>query len=152
MMDDVLVHGRMTEEKDERLERVLQRLQEAGLTLNQQKCQFSRSQVKFLGQIVDASGIQPDPDKVRAIQSVEPPKTVSDVRRFLGMTNHLSKFAPNQAETTKPLRDLLNKENQWVWGQPQQKAFQDIWASLSAGSERNNLSGGLDSQGNWRSW
>ena len=131
MMDDVLVHGRTTEEHDERLERVLQRLQEAGLTLNQQKCQFSRSQVKFLGQIVDASGIRPDPDKVRAIQSVELPKTVSDVRRFLGMTNHLSKFAPNLAETTKPLRDLLNKENQWVWGQPQQKAFQDIQTALT---------------------
>ena len=126
MMDDVLVHGRTTEEHDEHLERVLQRLQEAGLTLNQQKCQFSRLQVKFLGQIVDASGIRPDPDKIRAIQSVEPPKTVSDIRRFLGMTNHLSKFAPNLAETTKPLKDLLNKENQRVWGQQQQKAFQDI--------------------------
>ena len=87
--------------------------------------------MKFLGQIVDASGIRPDPDKVRAIQSVEPPKTVGDVRRFLEITNHLSKFSLNLAETTKPLRDLLNKENQWVWGQPQQKAFQDIQTALT---------------------
>ena len=114
MMDDVLVHGRTTEEHEERLDKVLQKLQEAGLTLNEQKCHFSQSQVKFLGQVVDNDGIRPDPDKVRAIREVQPPRNVSDVRRFLGMSNHLSKFAPNLAEKTKPLRELLNKSNQWV--------------------------------------
>ena len=57
MMDDVLVHGRTAEEHDERLVRVLQRLEQAGLTLNEEKCKFSQSQVKFLGQVVDLSGI-----------------------------------------------------------------------------------------------
>ena len=130
MMDDVLVHGRTTEEHEERLDKVLQRLQEAGLTLNEQKCHFSQSQVKFLGQVVDSDGIRPDPDKVRAIREVQPPKNVSDVRRFLGMSNHLSKFAPNLAEKTKPLRELLNKSNQWVWGLPQQTAFAEIKQAL----------------------
>ena len=129
-MDDVLVHGQTTEEHEERLDKVLQRLQEAGLTLNEQKCHFSQSQVKFLGQVVDSDGIRPDPDKVRAIREVQPPRNVSDVRRFLGMSNHLSKFAPNLAEKTKPLRELLNKSNQWVWGLPQQTAFTEIKQAL----------------------
>ena len=128
MMDDVLVHGRTTEEHDERLDKVLQKLEEAGLTLNCQKCHFSKPQVKFLGQIVDK--VRPDPEKVRAIQDVQPPQNVGDVRRFLGMCNHLSKFSPNLAEKTKPLRELLNKRNQWTWGEPQQTAFPEVKEAL----------------------
>ena len=115
MMDDVFIHGQTTEELDKRLEEVLQTLQKAGLTLNKQKCHFFQSQVKFLGQIVDKHGIRPDPAKVHAIQAVEAPKNVSNIRRFLGMCNHLSKFAPNLAEKSKQLCELLNKSNQWVW-------------------------------------
>ena len=130
MMDDVLVHGQTSEEHDKRLEKVLQRLQEAGLTLNKQKCHFSQTQVKFLGQIIDRDGVHPDPDKVRAIQEFYQPKNVSDVRRFLGMCNHLSKFSPNLAEKTKPLRELLNKKNHWVWEQPQRTAFKEVKDAL----------------------
>ena len=130
MMDDVLIHGCTPEEHDARLEKVLQRLHDTGLTLNLQKCQFSQSEVKFLGQVVNKDGIHPDPDKVRAIQEVQPPKTVSDTRRFLGMCNHLSKFAPNLAEKTKPLRELLNKHNQWTWEEPQRKAFAEVKQAL----------------------
>ena len=130
MMDDVLVHGRTTEEHDECLDKVLQKLEEAGLTLNRQKCHFSKPQVKFLGQIVDKDGVRPDPEKVQAIQDVQPPQNVGDVRRFLGMCNHLSKFSPNLAEKTKPLRELLNKRNQWTWGEPQQTAFTEVKEAL----------------------
>ena len=64
LIDDVLVHGRMQEEHDERLRVVLLRLQEAGLTLNKEKCIFSSNQVKFLGQIL-TEGITSDPDKLQ---------------------------------------------------------------------------------------
>ena len=53
------------------------------------------------------------------------PGNVGDIRWLLGMVNHLSKFAPNLAERTKPIRELLNK-NHWVWGEPQREAFQEI--------------------------
>ena len=67
MIDDVLVHGRTVEEHDKHLVAVLHRLEQAGLTLNQEKCRFSQPQVKFLGQVVDQSGIRPDPEKIQAI-------------------------------------------------------------------------------------
>ena len=126
MIDDVLVHGWTVEEHDKRLVGVLHRLEQAGLTLNQEKYRFFQSQVKFLRQVVDQSGICPDPEKIRAIQSVRPPSNVGDVRRFLGMVNHLSKFSPNLAEKSKLLCELLVKQNDWVWGDPQIQAFQDI--------------------------
>ena len=131
LMDDILVHGKNPEEHDQRLNQVLLRLQEAGLTLNQGKCQFTQSEVKFLGQVIDHSGVRPDPDKVMAIQKVRVPSSVSDVRRFLGMVNQMSKFSPNIADTTKPLRELLNKGNSWVWGEPQQNAFEAIKKALT---------------------
>ena len=81
-----------------------------GLTLNREKCEFSQSEVKFLGQMVDKNGVCPDKAKVRAIQEVSKPKNVSDVRRFLGMVNQLGKFSPNLAEKTRPIRELLQKD------------------------------------------
>ena len=132
MLDDILIHGKSQEEHDARLQKVLQRLQDAGVTLNSEKCQFSVESVKFLGHVIDSSGIRPDPDKVMAIQKVRAPANVGDIRRFLGMVNQMSKFAPNLAEITQPLRELLIKENQWVWGEPQRRAFQLVKEALTS--------------------
>jgi len=87
LVDDILVYGKTREEHDERLHKVLQRLQEAKATLNLEKCQFAQSRVNFLGHVIDRTGIRPDPDKVVAIQKVRTPANVGDVRRFLGMAN-----------------------------------------------------------------
>lgn len=126
MMDDVLVHGATKEEHDLRVQAVVHRLQEAGVTLNQEKCKFFQKSMKILGHVVDQSGIRPDPNKVIAIQQVKTPRNVGDVRRFLGMVNQLSKFSHNLAEETKPLRELLVKSNAWLWDKPQQTAFDMI--------------------------
>ena len=80
---------------------------------------------------MDETGVRPDPDKVAAVQGVPTPTCVSDVRRFLGMVNQLNKFTPNLAEKTKPLCDLLVKKNQWVWGERQQQAFDEVKQSLA---------------------
>ena len=60
--------------------------------------QFRKTGVQFLGQIIDGQGIKPDPAKVEAIQQFKQPTNVKEVRQFLGITNHLSKFMPNLAE------------------------------------------------------
>ena len=89
---------------------VLERLKQAIVTLNKDKCCFSVDRVTFLGHVVDHAGVHPDPKKVEAIQLMGSPKS-SDVRRFLGMVTQLGKFTPSLAETSKPLRDLLSKKN-----------------------------------------
>ncbi|VDI74829.1 Hypothetical predicted protein [Mytilus galloprovincialis] len=78
-MDDVLVFGASQEEHDERLEKILEAIGKADLTLNE-KCEFSKPSVKFLGQIVDASGCRVDPDKVYAIAEMTKPTDISGVR------------------------------------------------------------------------
>ena len=129
--DDILVHGTTQEEHDQLLHQVLQRLQEKHLTLNLPKCRFSVDRVNFLGQVLDSSGVQPDPDRVKAIQEMAAPTDVSGVRRFLGVINQMAKFIPNTAEITQPLRELLVQGNQWVWGEPQRTAFQKLKCLLT---------------------
>ena len=131
MIDNVLVFGSTYKEHDERLQAVLNRLQNAGVTLNKEKCQFRKTSVQFLGQMIDGRGVRPDPAKVEAIQQFKQPTNVKELRRFLGMANHLNKFMPNLAKTTKSLRDLLSTKNHWTWNQAQQTAFDKIKESLS---------------------
>ncbi|KAI4879857.1 hypothetical protein NFI96_004001 [Prochilodus magdalenae] len=131
-MDNVLVFGDTQAQHDTRLSVVLERLQEAGVTLRSEKCEFSKRHVKFLGQIIDAAGVRADPDKVRAVTDMKEPEDVSGVRRFLGMVNHLGIYLPNLAEKTQSLRDLLKKQNTFQWGHQQQRAFTDIKKELSS--------------------
>lgn len=130
-IDDVLVHTPTRELHNKRLEQVLERLTTAGVTLNIDKCVFRATRIKFLGNVVSAHGIEVDPDKVAAVTDLPAPKNVHEVRVFLGMVNHMSKFAEHLADTKKPIRDLMQKDHQWVWGPPQQKAFEEIKSSLT---------------------
>ena len=109
LMDDILVYGKMHDEHDERLLKVLQHLEIARVTLNKEKCEFSQSKIKFLGKIIDKSGIRPDPAKIKAVQGFPIPKNVPDIRRFLGMVNQMSKFSPHIADKTRPLRDFSER-------------------------------------------
>ena len=124
LTDDILVHGKTQEEHDQRLQKALQRISDAHLTLNKEKCLFSVNWVKFLGHIIDQYGIHPDPEKVSAITNVPQPKDVGGIRRFLGMANQLDKFVPHMAEVTAPLRALLTKGSTWVWEDSQNTSFQ----------------------------
>ena len=131
-MDDILIIGRDQAEHDKQLKQVLDRLVERKLTLNLEKCLFSQSRLQYLGQIIDSDGIRKDPSKVKAITDMAEPQNIADLRRFLGLVNHLMKFCPNLAEKTKPLRDLLKKERAWVWGKAQQEAFQQLKADMAS--------------------
>ena len=112
-MDDVLVYGKSQSEHDERLEAVLKRIEECGMTLNSEKCEFSKTRVKFLGHIIDQNA---DPAKTEAIIQMAAPQNTTELRRFTGMVNQLSKFIPNCVDYLHPLNSLLSKKNAWLWG------------------------------------
>ena len=91
-IDDILVHGTDKKEHDERLRKVLRRLQDMNVTLNPEKCKFATNQVPFLGHIIDGDGIHADPEKVRVITDKAVPSNISELRRFLGMVNNCLNF------------------------------------------------------------
>lgn len=132
-MDDILVFGKNKEEHETALNTVLKRINEAGLTLNPKKCQFRKESIKFLGHVISKEGISIDPEKVEGITKFPEPTDVHELRRFLGMVNHVSKFAgASLSEEIKPLRDLLKRENEWLWDNPQKQAFNHVKNLLSS--------------------
>ena len=98
-MDDILVHAKDQASHDQRLREAMKWLQEAGLMLNE-KCEFSKDSIRFLGHVIDSSGIHPDPAKLDAIKRFPPPTNITELQRFLGMANQLAKFIPNLASGT----------------------------------------------------
>ena len=102
-MDDVLIFGKDSNEHDSRVNVVPKKLQTAGVILND-KCKFAQITIKFLGHIIDQEGVQPDPEKVSAINLFEPSKDVKGVRRFLGMANQSPKFLPILSEIVSSLK------------------------------------------------
>ena len=76
--------------------------------------------------MIDQYGVRPDPQKVKAITKIPQPNNQTEVRRFLGMANQLSKFCPQLSEQVKPIRDLLSLKNEWLWSDQQQKSFEFI--------------------------
>ena len=131
MMDNVQIFGTDQEKHDKNLAEALMRIERAGLTLNKEKHEFSKAHISFLAQTIDSTGVLPDLNKVSAIKKVPTPHSITEVRRFLGMTNQLSKFIPNLNDKTKPLRELLDKNRQWTWDYPQQEAFNTVKELLS---------------------
>ena len=92
-VDDVLVFGKDAAEHDARLMKALKRIEEAGVTLNESKCQFGNTRIQFLGHVIDENGISADPEKVSALVQMKSPENISELRRFMGMANQLGKFS-----------------------------------------------------------
>ena len=111
--DDILVFGRTQQEHDARLVACLQRLRECNLTLNKDKCCFGKSHIEYFGHVFSSTGISPDKKKVDAIQNVSDPTNASEVRSFLGLVTYCSRFIPDLATVSAPLRELIKKDTPW---------------------------------------
>ena len=120
LMDDILIFGKDEAEHNQRLTKALQRIHSAEVTLNPNKCEFKRKQLKFLGHLIAQDGIRADPDKVSAIMEMKPPTNISE----------LGKLSQNLAELTHPLRQLLTKKSTWLWGPEQDQVFSNVKAGL----------------------
>lgn len=125
-IDDVIVHGTDREEHDKRLEKVRQKLHDMNVALNDSKCVYGVTELKFLGHILSVNGIKPDTDKLESIRNFRKPKTAEETRSFLGLVNYVGKFIPNLATLTDPLRQLTKQQHKFVWNREQQLAFEEL--------------------------
>ena len=130
-MEDILIFGRTKQEHDVRLQAVLKRLSSAGVTLNSNKCEFCKNHLTFLGHVINPQGISADPNKIAAIEQMETPRSIPELRGFLGMVNQLGEFSPNIAELSKPLRELLSDKKAWLWTPVQDEAFAKLKQELT---------------------
>ena len=122
-LDDILITGKTEEAHLTALGEVLKRLSDAGLRLKKNKCVFLATSVDYLGHCVDAQGIHPTAEKVRAIQEAPRPTSVSELKSYLGLLTYYSRFLPNLSTTLAPLYKLLKHSTKWQWTDAQEKSF-----------------------------
>ena len=112
-LDDIIIFSDTKEEHLKRLEAVFQKLCAAGLKLKPSKCFFFREEIEYLGHVVSGKGISTNPKKIEAVAKWPTPKTVYDVRSFLGFVGYYRRFIKNFSRITKPIREAITGlENQ----------------------------------------
>lgn len=111
-LDDILIFSKTPEDHLRHLNIVLKRLREHRFYVKLKKCEFNKPEVKFLGHIVSAKGVKPDPAKVQSIMEWPAPRDVSELRSFLGLANYFRKFINHYSQIAAPLTDLL-KHSAW---------------------------------------
>ena len=112
-LGDIIIFSDTKEEHIKRLEAVFQKLMAAGLKLKPTKCFFFRDEIEYLGHVVSGKGISTKPKKIEAVTKWPTPKTVYDVRSFLGFVGYYRRFIKNFSKITKPIREVITGlENQ----------------------------------------
>lgn len=109
-MDDVVVFGKTLEEAATNLKTILQTLQRANLKVQPDKSEFFKKSVEFLGYIITEHGIRANPDKVETIEKWPTPKSIKELRRFLGLIGYYRRFIRDFAKIAKPLTRLFRGE------------------------------------------
>lgn len=131
-MDDILITAPTRTEHLKRLNAVLKRLEESGLRLQEDKCEFLMKKIMFLGHILDKDGLHMCPKKVAAMKDAGAPKDVKELQAFLGLINYYRRFIPNMSLVCAPLYELLGKDTEFLWGQKQQSAFEELKLALTS--------------------
>ena len=144
-LDDILLHSATLDEHMALIEEVFDLLHEVGYSVHFRKSMFCMSEVEFLGAMVGRSGVRPAPSKIKAVQELEMPATVGEVRSFLGLSGHLRGFIPDFSALTAPITDLLRdkafsskkaRNRKVPWGAAQTEAFHAIIKAHGAGGTR----------------
>ena len=121
--DDVVCHSNTFEDHLSDLSRVLDQLLSSGVKIKLQKCAFFRNKVVWLGHVLSAEGISPDPDGIQAIKQLRPPCNIKELRSVIGSLNYFKNFLDNYAEILTPLSDLLKKNVTFMWTSKHDRAL-----------------------------
>lgn len=129
-IDDILIYSRSYEEHAEHLRVVLQRLRDHKLYAKLSKCEFWMDKVAFLGHVVSSEGLAVDPEKIRAVTEWKRPTTVTEIRSFLGLAGYYRRFVEGFSQLARPLTELLHKGVKFIWGEKQERSFEELKSRL----------------------
>jgi hypothetical protein len=132
-IDDILIYSETTEEHEEHLRIVLERLRQQKLYAKFSKCEFWMEKVAFLGHVLLAEGIAVDPSKVESVTKWEQPLNVTDVGSFLRLTGYYRRFIENFSKIAKPMTELLKNNTKFEWSEVCEKSFEELKKRLTTG-------------------
>ena len=114
-VDDMIAKFQGEDDHVVNLKKLFERLKKFQLKLNPTKCTFGATSEKLLGFVVNKKGIEIDPDKVRAIQDLPPPRTQKEVRSFMGRLNYIARFISKMTTKCDSIFKMLRKHNFGEW-------------------------------------
>ncbi|CAI5686581.1 unnamed protein product [Oreochromis niloticus] len=129
-LDDILVHGASFHAALGALRRVLERVLAAGLKLNPRKCCLMRREVAFLGHRLGAGGVGTMDDKIQAVKDWPTPRSVQELKSFLGLASYYRRFVRGFSCIATPLFHLLQKGVTFQWTAGCQVAFTSLQEAL----------------------
>ena len=125
-IDDIIIGTEGEEGHNKLVEEVVKRLAENDLYVKPEKCKWKVREVGFLGVMIGPEGIKMGEDKVKGVLDWPTPKCVKDVQKFLGLVNYYCWFIQDFASITRPLHDIVKKDQEWDWTKRQEKAFREL--------------------------
>jgi hypothetical protein len=123
--DDILIYRKSWEDHVRHVDKVLQLLKEQQLYSKPSKCFFGVKEVEYLGHIVSHEGVKVDPNKIKAMMDWSIPKTLKNLRGFLGLTGYYRKFVRNYGRIEAPLM-TLTKKDAFSWTPRQLKILKNL--------------------------
>ena len=131
-LDDIIIFSSSVREHLQHLQAVFERLKSHGLKLKLPKCQFMNEETRYLGFVINKNGIKPDSNKIEVIRSMPEPKTVRQVRRFIGAIGQYRRFIPAFSSIATPLIELTKKHAKFKWSEESQRSFEALKDQLTA--------------------
>lgn len=125
-LDDIIVFGKSIEEHNKNLIDVFEKLRKVNLKLNPKKCNFFKTELLYLGHLISAEGIKPDPAKIDAVKRWPTPTNADEVKRFVAFANYYRKHIKNFAQLCTPLNCLTRKGVQFIWSDECDQAFDTL--------------------------
>ena len=129
-LDDVIIWSSSFEQHLQDVEKVLERLELAGLKARPSKCSFFVNEVRILGHVVNEQGVKPDPMKTKAVEQWPVPEDAKELVSFLAFCNYYRRFVKQFSKVAHPLQKLTHDGVKWEWGRPQQEAFEALKRAL----------------------
>ena len=142
----IIVSKRSKESHIEYVYICLEKLDADNLRINLSKCHFAKPQINWLGFTFSKNGVKPIESKTAAIAEIKAPKTLKQLRSFLGSVHHLSKFIPNLAKICHPLRPLLKKNGKFLWTENHQTHFEHIKTTIANATENTHFNPTLETR------
>ena len=114
-LDDILIFTKTLDEHRKVIRRVMELLQQHGLSLKLEKCEFEETSVEYLGVIVSHNSVKMDPAKVARVSEWPTPSNKKEVQSFLGFTNFYQRFIEGFSCIARPLFDLTKGDSMFKW-------------------------------------
>lgn len=131
-LDDIIIPSNTINEGLILLEKVFKIIEEFGLTIKLSKSKFLQQEIMYLGYLISKNNFSVSYDKVQAVNNFPTPRTVHQLRQFLGLVGYFRKFIPNYASKTTKLTALLKKECKWKWEQIHSNIVQELKNIISS--------------------